>query len=266
MAVESGKGSIWDLEGRKKRKWVVTLLYASLILYWCEVAVLVSGTYFVCTGLFYECLPDNNETINYDYTLYWAVFISLIVLWISVILKILFSCCMLTELDNWLFRFGRDNGEEDGPFYRLFSFAFLPKTHAHHIRDMALLFADVFSSSRFVPSDVLAAFVLLFAKESVKEGHYHRHSNLDNPNENIERNSSSTLQIEQLEQMTEERQQPSLLLHFMKYAYATYGTMLCMLDPNASCSNKKEFLKGLFCCPCCCCFPACVPPEHIEGR
>ena len=266
MAIQSSRGSIWDQAGREKRKWVVPLLYASFILYWCEVGVLVSGTYFVCTGLFNEC-QDNNEALHYDYTLYWAVFIALIILWISVVLKMLFSCCLLTELDNWLFRFGRDNADEDGPCYRFFSFAFLPKTHAHHIRDMALLFTDLFSSSRFVPSDVLAAFVLLFAKETVKQETFHNHRHLsDSPNGNLIASTSvTTLQFEELEQISEDWQQPNLLLHFMKYAYATYGTLLCMLHPNGPCSNKKEFLRGMFCCPCCCCFPACVPPEHIEG-
>ena len=264
MAYQSSRGSIWDRDG--KRKWVVPLLYLSFVLYWCEVGVLVAGTYFVCAGLFFEChLSQNNM---FDYTLYWAVFLSMIVMWISAVLKVGLSCCLLTEVDNWLFRFGRDNPEEDGPCYRCCSFAFLPKTHAHHIRDMALLFADLFSTNKFVPSDVLAAFVLLFAKETVKQGSIQQKRDVRR-NKNgtaIGPNTSAiTLQFEELEQFGEDWQQPDLLLHFMKYAYATYGTVLCMLHPNGPCSNKQEIIKGMFCCPCCCCFPSCVPPEHIEG-
>ena len=265
MAHQSSRGSIWDRDGRRKRKWVVPLLYLSFVLYWCEVGVLVSGTYFVCAGLFFEChLSQNNM---FDYTLYWAVFFSLIVMWISAFLKIVLSLCLLTELDNWLFRFGRDSPEEDGPCYRCCSFAFLPKTHAHHIRDMALLFADLFSTNKFVPSDVLAAFVLLFAKETVKQGTIRRQRSVhDTKHGAIAPSTSSlTLQFEELEHFSEDWQQPHYLLHFMKYAYATYGTVLCMLHPMGPCSSKKDILKGLFCCPCCCCFPPCVPPEHIEG-
>jgi hypothetical protein len=262
MAIQSGRGSIWDRDGMMKRKMVVPLLYASFALFWCEVGVLVSGTYFVCAGLFFECHISNSSV--FDYSLYWAVFIAFIILWISAMLKILFSCCLLTEFDNWLFRFGRDNQEEDGPCYRFFSFAFLPKTHAHHIRDMALLFADMFSSNKFVPSDVVAAFVLLFAKEAAKRDSVQRHGNFASRNI-MSRESASTLQYEELEQFSEDWQHPDTLLHFMKYAYSTYGTLLCMLHPNGPCSNKKDLLKGMFCCPCCCCFPQCVPPDYIEG-
>ena len=265
MALQSGRGSIWDQDGQRKRKWVVPLLYASFVLYWCEIGVLISGTYFVCAGLFFECHISQNS--SYDFSLYWAIFVAFIILWISAILKMLFSLCLLTELDNWLFRFGRDNPEEDGPCYRFCSFAFLPKTHAHHIRDMSLLFADLFTSNRFVPSDVLAAFVLLFAKETAKPNLVHHIKSCTNNQSGtlIDSNSASTLQFDELEQVSEEWQQPNLLLHFMKYAYATYGTNLFMLHPNGPCSNKKDLLKGLFCCPCCCCFPPCVPPDHIQG-
>ena len=265
MALQSSRGSIWDRDERRKRRWVVPLLYVSFLLYWCEVAVLIAGTYFVCAGLFFECHLSKSPA--YDYSLYWAIFIAFMIMWLSAIIKLLFSCCLLTELDNWLFRFGRDKPEEDGPCYRFFSFFFLPKTHSHHIRDMALLFADLYSSNKFVPSDVLAAFVLIFAQQTVKKDSFQLRTNSTASNDrNVTSTPSTTsLQFEELEQSREGWQHPDLLLHFMKYAYATYGTNLCMLHPNGPCANKKRLLQGLFCCPCCCCFPGCVPPEHVEG-
>ena len=248
-----------------KRRWVVPLLYISFILYWCEIAVLSFGTYYVCDGLFYTCKPTNNPDANmYNYAVYWALLVVLIILWLVALIKLLLSLCMLTELDNWLFRFGRDNPEDDGPCYRFCSFAFLPKTHAHHIRDMAILFSDLFSSSKFVPSDVLAAFVLLFAKESVKKDSIHKQTYsavVPRGNQGISTSSISN----PLAHTEQQWQHPELLLHYLKYAYATYGSYLCMLHPHLTCSKCKQILNGMLCCPCCCCFPSCVRPEHVEG-
>ena len=55
---------------------------------------------------------------------------------------------------------------------------------------------------------------------------------------------------------------PNKLLHYAKYAEATYASKLMMIHPRKYCGNFCNILSNLI-CPIFCCFPTCSKPGYV---
>lgn len=123
----------------------------------------------------------------------------------------------------------------------------MKKSQITFFKDVANVLSDVFDDSSFVPTDIAAALLLIYARRQ-------------NSSQSVsDRSSISSSRSSQVE--TSEWKDPEKVIHFMNYAGAAYGyTWFLMRD---TCCNLYKMRPHIGCCTCCC--PCIHDPDLVEA-
>lgn len=259
LAWNSSKGVIWD-SNVNSRRWVAPLLYTSVFLALVEVAVLTVGTVWICQALLDDCQETSAET-----TVLYIILTLVVFKWLGIIIslsmmllsfKALLSLCCKKRSNKLSVQ-----GESRGMCFNIFRFFCLcGNNQIGYFNDVADLLDDIFVDQAFVPTDVAAALILLFA-----QAHLVPWGDRVQPLEPETETSSSANLLDpdvilpafednvETDQNTGGKED---LAAYIPYAVAAYGWAIYLFDTDQRCSRGKSLCGQIKCCSsCCCCFP-----------
>ncbi len=268
LALESAKGSIWDPDPNARWK-VVPLVYVNIVMTVLEFLWALVGSVWVIRGLMAECVRPGMITTNVPV---YAVLFVVMVTWIFLVMKVLVSLVSFNTMDCSRDKQVTNNNEtliaDPRPSLksRLFSLC-MKKTQISMFSDVANVLSEIFDDHSFVPTDVAAALILLYARDVEPTVRIHA-STLSGDREEDQTNQEriakddvprhigsgdSGRRIEE-----EGWDHPSIVAHFMAYAGAAYGYTWYLMRNTAV--NLWRMYPHLHCCACCC---TCVQEEGL---
>ena len=172
LACESAKGSIWDSDP-DVRRMVVPLVYFNIALTVVELGWVVVGTLWVVRGLMATCVKPGDVVVT-DIPLY-AISGVVFMTWVGLGIKVLVTCLGFNtvewrrrpvDLDETIVRI--DAAPPATSLRSKFFSLCMQKTHISFFRDVANVLSFVFDDVAFVPTDIAAALILLYAKQESK--------------------------------------------------------------------------------------------------
>ncbi len=294
LALESAKGAIWDPDPSVRQR-VVPLVYANIALTAVEFVWALVGSVWVVRGLMAECVKRGESRT--DAPLY-AISAVILVTWIFLFVKVFISLLSFNTMDCARDKKVSDNNEtliaDSRPSlkHRLFSLC-MEKTQIGMFRDVANVLSAIFDDDSFVPTDLAAALILLYARQAeMGEVRVNLADALsecppeeaprEDGRQDVDENSNES-EVRAMEQWGGEGgggdlgimhdiegrdggerawDDPEVVTHFMGYAGAAYGYTWFLIRNAAP--NLCKMYGHLSCCACCC---TCVQEEGllIEG-
>ena len=254
LGSSSAKGAIWDPRAKRKRRWVVPMVYINIVLSLGEFAWALVGSIWVVNGLMSTCIKPGDIKIT-DVPLYMIMAI-VITTWIGLGLKFLLSCFSYNTIEGCGER-PQANNETlvMAPRKSLLSriFGFCCKTSTSNVfQDVATVLSDVFDDPNFVPTDIAAALILLYARQNARD----ESEGPERPRGISIRSSNTQFRLDASGDSPESSNvswDDALFVKvFMEYAGAAYGyTWFLMRNTSFHLFKMYPYMKCFACCSCC---------------
>jgi hypothetical protein len=240
-------------------------MHVNIVLTFGELVWAFVGTAWAISALVTDCINPTEATMT-DAPII-AVFVVILLTWIGLFFKVLLSCFSFnsischrgkrTEDKRVAAAAARDGSGGDsassGVCARLFSCC-MKKGNIELFQEVAQLLTDVFDDDDFVPTDIAAGLLLIYAK----------HSEVDEVAEVVVESKNAPI-ICWSGQNEGGWMALETVKHFSHYAGAAYGyTWFFMRNSKSSLVNLFGLRKHLLCCGCCCsCFNG--DRGHVEA-
>jgi len=266
LALESAKGSIWDVR-KDPRPRVKPLIYANIVLTLFEVCWVVTGSVWVVRGLLNAC--TKSVPVMTDVPIYATLGV-VCLMWAGLFLKVLISCLGFNTADC---QSGGGGGQNEtlvvepgrgGCKARLFSLCVKP-SQIQFFREVANVLEDIFDDEAFVPTDLAAALLILYAQKNEEEQRLEVVSELDALPFNDcggdgEAANALLPTTSQAEATPSDGEWDGLkAANMMSYAGAAYGYTWFLMRKTAT--HFIQMYPHLSCFACCC---SCRQDEGLE--
>ncbi len=261
LALESAKGSIWDRDRRVRRR-VVPLVYVNIFLTVLEGLWALVGSVWVVRGLMAECVKDG---VTYADAPLYAISGVVLATWVFLFLKVI--VCLVSFNTMECYRMGKKAQGQNETLIadsrpslksRLASL-FVKKSTIGMFSDVGVVLSEIFDDDSFVPTDLAAALILLYARRTDNQS--------EGGSDDVEQtetagagdaNGGGTRDMRRgQDQSLPDRihagsawDDKETVAHYMAYAGAAYGyTWFLMRNTRLNLFKMYPHLR----CSCCCC-------------